>query len=153
MRRQVQGFKLNLTYTVIEGDAQGLGGLGRVLGDIAGDLLSAQLRLIAGLGDVAHVKLLTPAGDQGHALVLIDHRAGHRHRRRHPAHRSLENIGGELGRRRGHTGRAAAVGDGVQPDDGEEVDGAAALVLGQAAASTKAAAPPATTTWAIACGS
>jgi hypothetical protein len=43
MGRHIQTFKLNLTYTAIQDDAQGLGALGRVLGDIAGHLLSRQL--------------------------------------------------------------------------------------------------------------
>jgi hypothetical protein len=34
--RHVQIFKLNLTYTVIQGDTQGLGALGCILGHIAG---------------------------------------------------------------------------------------------------------------------
>jgi hypothetical protein len=59
MRRHIQAFKLNLTYTVVEGDAQGLGALGRVLGHIAGHLLSRQLLVVvASLGDVANVELL-----------------------------------------------------------------------------------------------
>ena len=48
MGRQIQIFKLNLTDTVIKGDAQGLGALGRVLGDIAGHLLGRQLPVVAG---------------------------------------------------------------------------------------------------------
>jgi len=75
----IQTFKLNLTYTVVEGDAQGLGALGGVLGDIASDLLGRQLFVVASLGDVADVELLPPAGGHDHALVLVNHRAGHRH--------------------------------------------------------------------------
>ena len=84
MGGHIQSFKLNLTYTVVEGDAQGLGALGRVLGDIAGHLLSRQLPLVAALGDVAHVELLAPAGGQGHALVLVEGRARHGDGRRRP---------------------------------------------------------------------
>jgi hypothetical protein len=58
MRRHIQTLKLNLTYTVIQCDAQGLGVLGRVLGHIAGHLLGAQPLLVAGLGGMAHVQLL-----------------------------------------------------------------------------------------------
>jgi hypothetical protein len=72
MGRHFQTFKLNLTYTVIQGDAHGHAGVGRILGDVAGDPLGAQLPLVADLGDVAHVQLLSPAGGQGHALVLVD---------------------------------------------------------------------------------
>jgi hypothetical protein len=123
MRRHIQAFKLNLTYTVVEGDAQGLGALGRVLGHIAGHLLSRQLLVVvASLGDVANVELLAPAGGQSHALVLVDHRAGHGHGARGLPDGPLEEVGGEpawWGRR---TGRAAAGGGRVQADDGVEVD-------------------------------
>jgi len=130
MGRHLQTFKLNLTYTVIQGDAHGLGGLGRVLGDVAGHLLGAQLPLVAGLGDVAHVELLPPAGGQGHGLVLVDHGAGHGHGGGDLSDGRLEQLGGEPSRRRHHTGRAAAVGGGVQADDGVEVDHPALLVFG-----------------------
>jgi hypothetical protein len=131
MGRHIQTFKLNFTDTVVEGDTQSLGALGRVFGHIAGDLLGAQLPLVAGLGDVAHVELLTPAGSQRHALVLLlDHRAGHGHRGGGPPHGGLEEVGREPARWRHHTGRAGAVGGGVQADDGVEVDRAALLVLG-----------------------
>jgi hypothetical protein len=43
MRRHIQTFKLNLTYTVMEGDTHGLGGFGRILSHVAGHLLAAQL--------------------------------------------------------------------------------------------------------------
>jgi hypothetical protein len=58
MGGQIQLLQLPLGEAVVEGDAQGLGGLGRVLGDVAGDLLGAQLLVVAGLGDVADVELL-----------------------------------------------------------------------------------------------
>jgi hypothetical protein len=89
MGRHLQAFKLNLTYTVIEGNAQGLGGLRRVLGHIACHLLGGQLPLVADLGDVAHVELLTPPSDQGHALVLVQGWAGHGRRRPGPTHSAL----------------------------------------------------------------
>jgi hypothetical protein len=47
MGRHIQTFKLNLTYTVVEGDAQRLGALGRVLGHVPGHLLSRQLLVVA----------------------------------------------------------------------------------------------------------
>ena len=53
MRRHIQTFKLNLTYTSVEGDAHGL-------------------------GDGVHVELLAPAGNERHGLVL-ERRAGHGH--------------------------------------------------------------------------
>ena len=105
MRRHLQTFKLNLTYTMVEGDPEGLSGLRGVLGHIPGDLLSAQLPLIAALTDMAHVELLPPAGDQGHALVLVNHRAGHHHDLGGLANGCLEQLGREPSRR-GHTGWA-----------------------------------------------
>jgi hypothetical protein len=54
----IQTFKLNLTYTLVEGDAESPGALGRILGDIAGHLLGRQLLVVASLGDVTHVELL-----------------------------------------------------------------------------------------------
>ena len=79
MGRHIQTFKLNLTYTLVESDAEGLGALGRILGDIASDLLGRQLPALAAV-DVANVELLAPAGGQGHVLVLVlvEGRAGHR---------------------------------------------------------------------------
>jgi hypothetical protein len=87
---------------VIEGDAQGLGALGRVLGHIAGDLLSAQLLVVLAVvavvvaGDVAHMELLAPAGDQGHALVVVDRRTGDGHGGGRLLDGLLEQVGGEL---------------------------------------------------------
>jgi hypothetical protein len=78
MGGQIQLLQLPLGEAVVEGDAQGLGGLGRVLGDVAGDLLGAQLLVVAGLGDVADVELLASASEQGHTWV-IQVRAGHGH--------------------------------------------------------------------------
>src|SRR5215217_1584731 len=47
----------------VQAAAEALGGLGRVLGDVAGHLLGRQLPGLAiGLANVAHVELLTPAG-------------------------------------------------------------------------------------------
>jgi hypothetical protein len=115
---------------VVEDDTQGLGGLGRVLRDVAGDLLGAQLLLVASLGDVPDVELLAPAGSQRHALGLIDHRAGHSHRGGGPPDSGLEQLGGEPGWWGSDTGRAAAGGGRVEAKDGVEVDRPAPLVLG-----------------------
>jgi hypothetical protein len=47
----------------VQAAAEALGGLGRVLGDVAGHLLRAQLpSLVIAPGDVANVELLAPAG-------------------------------------------------------------------------------------------
>jgi hypothetical protein len=48
MDRQVQVLQVGLTEAVIQGDAQGLGGLGCVLGHVPGHLLSRQLPFVAG---------------------------------------------------------------------------------------------------------
>jgi hypothetical protein len=131
MGRQVQVIKLNLTYTVIQGDAQGLGALGRILGHIAGHLLGRKpLIVLAVLSDeVAHVELLAPAGHQGHALVLVDHRAGHGHGGCGLLDRLLEQGGAELLGWWQHTGRADAAGSRVQADHGMEVDRPPLLVF------------------------
>jgi hypothetical protein len=59
MGRQVQILQLSFADAVVEGDAQGLGGLGRVLGHIAGHLLGQQLLVVLTVvgGDVVHVQL------------------------------------------------------------------------------------------------
>jgi hypothetical protein len=61
----------------VEAGAEALGGLGRVLGDVAGHLLSRQLPgLVAALaGDVVDVELGAPAGIPGRPA--INRRAGH----------------------------------------------------------------------------
>jgi hypothetical protein len=122
MGGQVQLLQLGLAHAVIQGDAQGFGGLGCILGHIAGDLLVRQLPLIASLGDVAHVQLLAPARNKGHALALIDRRAGHGHGARGLPDGPLEEVGAEPAWWRGHIGRTGAVGGGVQADDGVKVN-------------------------------
>ena len=89
MGEHVQVVRLGLAQAMVEGDAEGLGGLGCVLGDVAGDLLLGQLPATVG-ADVAHIQLLTPAGNQGHALVLVNNGAGHGHGGSSPADGPLE---------------------------------------------------------------
>ena len=84
-----------------------------------GDLLGAQ-----------DVELLTPAGGQGHALVLGGRGAGHADDGCSPPDGPLEELGGEPGRRGSDTRGAGAVGGGVQADDGMEVDRTTLLVFG-----------------------
>jgi hypothetical protein len=78
---------------------------------------------------VAHVELLTPPRGQGQVLVLVQGRARYGHGGGGLADGGLENVGGELGQRRGEAVRAGAGGGGVQADDRVEVDRAAPLVL------------------------
>jgi hypothetical protein len=113
----------------VEARAEALGGLGGVLGDVAGHLLGRQLSGLAAVsGDVVDVELLAPAGIP--LRSAIDGRAGHGHGRRSQGNRLLEQTGGERLRGRGEAGRAAALGGRVQAQDGVEVDGASALELG-----------------------
>jgi hypothetical protein len=86
--------------------------------------------LIAGLGDVPHVELLTPPSDEGHALVPTDHRAGHGHRGGGSPDGGLKEVGGEPGWWGSDTRGAAAGGGRVQAKDRMEVDRAPPLVLG-----------------------
>jgi hypothetical protein len=55
---------------VVESDAQGLGGLGRILGHRAGHLLSQQLLVVLTVvgGEVAHGQLAGQPGEQ----VMLD---------------------------------------------------------------------------------
>src|SRR5918993_25748 len=46
----------------VQAAAEALGGLGRVLGDVAGHLLGRQLSRLLVAGDVAHIELIAPAG-------------------------------------------------------------------------------------------
>jgi hypothetical protein len=60
----------------VQAGAEALSGLGGVLGDVAGHLLSRQLPgLLTVLGDVVDVELLPPAGIP--ARPAIQRRAGH----------------------------------------------------------------------------
>jgi hypothetical protein len=57
------GQVLGVGQAPVQAAAEALGGLGRVLGDVAGDLLGRQLpHLLVCSADVADVELLTPAG-------------------------------------------------------------------------------------------
>jgi hypothetical protein len=64
------------SQAAVEACAEALGGLGRVLGDVAGHLLGRQLPgLVIAPGDVAHVELLAPPCIA--TRLTIDGRTGH----------------------------------------------------------------------------
>jgi hypothetical protein len=130
MRRQtVQVVQVLDADAAVEAGAEALGGLGGVLGDVPGDLLSRQLPGLAlGSGDVADVELLAPAGIP--ARLSVQRRAGYSDRRDRQPQGLLEEGGRERRGCRGQAAGAAAVGGGVQADDGVEVDRAASLELG-----------------------
>jgi len=112
----------------VEAAAEALGGLGRVLGDVAGNLLCRQLPGLVVSRDVAHVELLTPAGIAGR--LAIDGRAGDADGRDRLPYGLLEESGRERLGWRGQAGRAPALGGRVQADHGVEVDRPTPLELG-----------------------
>jgi hypothetical protein len=130
MRRQViQALQVVSGEAVVQAGAEALGGLGRVLGDVAGHLLSRQLPgLVVAAGDVADVELPAPAGIA--LRPTIDRRAGHPNRRDRRLDGLLEQVSAEWLRRWQQAVRAATRGGRVQADHGVEVDGAPALELG-----------------------
>src|SRR5215211_855207 len=118
MRRQpIQALQVvNVGEASVEAGAEALGGLGCVLGDVAGHLLSRQLpRLVVTLaGDVADVELLAPLGVPPGFAVLAG--ARHPHSRDGLLQRLLENGGGEALRRWSQAAWTAALGGRVQTD-------------------------------------
>jgi hypothetical protein len=77
MRRQlVEMLQVVSADAPLQTRTEALGGLGGVLGDVAGHLLSRQLPGVAiASGDVAHVELLAPPGIA--TWLTINGRAGH----------------------------------------------------------------------------
>jgi hypothetical protein len=109
--------------------AEALGGLGGVLGDVAGHLLRAQLLGVAiGSGDIADIELLAPPGIPGR--LLIERRARHPDSSHRRAERLLEEHRRKALRWRGQTARTAAGGGRVQADDRVEVNRPPTLELG-----------------------
>src|SRR5215211_1056877 len=115
--------------TAVQGRSEAHGGLGRVLGHVAGDLLSRQLTRVVAVGDVANVELRTPA-HMSITRAILERRAGHGNASAGLTDRLLEERSGERLRWGSEAGGAAAVGGGVQTQDGVEVDRATALELG-----------------------
>ena len=112
----------------VQAAAEALGGLRRVLGDVASHLLGRQLSRLLVSGDVAHIELLTPPGIP--IRPPIDGWAGHPDGRDRLPEGVLEEGGREWLRWRGQAARAAAVSGRVQADDRVEVDRPAPLELG-----------------------
>jgi hypothetical protein len=113
----------------VQAGPEALGGLGRVLGDVAGHLLSRQLsRLVVGSGDVADVELLAPADIPIRAVP--QGWAGHPDSRDGLPQGILEEGRREAGRWWGQAAGTAALGGRVQTQDGVEVDRSAPLELG-----------------------
>jgi hypothetical protein len=129
MRRQaVQAVQVAGPEAAVQAAAEALGGLGRVLGDVAGHLLGRQLlRLVLAGGDVADVELLTPPRIP--LRTAIDGRAGHPHSRDRLPQRVLEQAGSERLGWWGQAARTAAVGGRIQAQDGMEVDRTPSLEL------------------------
>jgi hypothetical protein len=130
MRRQpVQVVQVVDADAPIQARAEALGGLGGVLGDVPGHLLSREVsRLAVGLGDVVD-ELLAPAGIPLRPTIRQG-RARHPNQRNSLPQSVLEQGGGERLRWWGQAAGAAAVGGPVQADDCVEVDRPPALELG-----------------------
>jgi hypothetical protein len=131
MRRQlVEPLQIVGAQAPVQAGAEALGGLGRVLGDVAGYLLSRQLpRLVVARCDVAHVELLAPTGIPVRPPI-VQGWTRHPHARDRLAKGILEKGGGERLGWWGQTAGTAAVGGGVQAHDRVEVDRSASLELG-----------------------
>src|SRR5215218_1296573 len=105
----------------VEAGAEALGGLGGVLGDVAGHLLRAQLpSLVIAPGDVADVELLAPAGIP--IRPVLQGWAGHPDSLDGLPQDIREEGRREAGRWWGQAASTAAVGGRVQAQDGVEVD-------------------------------
>src|SRR5215218_6292912 len=114
--------------TAVQGRSEAHGGLGRVLGHVAGDLLSRQLTRVVPVGDVANVELRTPA-HMPLIRAILERRTGHGNASAGLTDRLLEEPSGERLRWGGEAGGAAAVGGGVQAQDGD--GGSAPQLWGQ----------------------
>jgi hypothetical protein len=129
VRRQLQPPQVVLGQASVQGGGEALGGLGGVLGDLAGHQLSRKLLgLVITAGDVAHVELLAPPRIP--ARSIIEGWAGHPPSGHGLPQGPLEEDSGEGLGWWGQAAGAAAFGGGVQAQDGVEVDRAAALELG-----------------------
>src|SRR5215211_4309210 len=127
-RELVEAVQVVGAEAAVQAAAEALGGFGRVLGDVAGHLLSRQLPgPVIPRGDVADVELLTPAGIP--LRPVVQGWAGHPDGRDRRLQGVLEQVGAERLRWWQETGRASAVGRRVQADDGVEVDRPASLEL------------------------
>jgi hypothetical protein len=128
-RQIVQVVEVIDADTPVEAGAEALGGLGRVLGDVAGHLVSRQLPRLVVSGDVADVELLTPAAIPARPSI-VQGRTGHPDCGNCLPECLLEQARRERIRWWGQAARAATLGGRVQANNRMEVDRPTSLELG-----------------------